>query len=140
MQKHLIKFSFTDRLSSVEEPTTIGYFGHASTFQLFLTSLGLYTQDVPLLHDNYDQMANRTWRTSKISPFATNMAVVRYECSMGSRIQFILNQRPLEFDWCEDTLCDLGVLKERLKIVLNADCQTFFCPAERRISVSLYSN
>lgn len=60
-------------------PNVVAYFSHASAVQLMLTALGYAKDGESLRADNYDQMKNRKWRTSVISPFASNLAVVKYE-------------------------------------------------------------
>lgn len=55
------------------------YFGHASGIQLLVTALGFGRDRQTLRADNYFEMSNRKWRTSVLSPFASNLAVVSYE-------------------------------------------------------------
>lgn len=54
------------------------YFTHSTPFQAFLTALGIGKDAVPLRADNYYQQTQRNWRTSLLSPFAANLAVVLY--------------------------------------------------------------
>lgn len=126
-----------------EGPTVSAYFAHSSTFQLFLTGLGVAVQDTPLRADNYADMTDRQWMTSTISPFATNMALVRYECAEGVKIQFLLNERPLLLDWCSaDGLCDWLDVQDQYTDISAATCSTFFCPSRiiRDFLVTLYVN
>lgn len=67
------------RLNSPEEPRVTAYFAHSSTVQLFLTSLGLAEDRESLRADNFETMKYRVWRTSKLGPFAANIAAVKYE-------------------------------------------------------------
>lgn len=132
-------------MESTDGPTTFAYFGHATTFQLFLTSLGIpLHSDTPLRADNYPEMANRSWMTSKISPFATNLAVLRFDCADGAKVQFVLNQKPLQLDWCSSSegLCTLQELRSRAAKFTTEDCATYFCPKEKEkdIKVTLYVN
>lgn len=82
--------------------------------------------------------------TSKISPFATNLALLRYDCADGAtKVQFILNQRPLQLDWCSsvDGLCTLQELKSRTAKFATKSCAQYFCPQkEREMKVTLYVN
>jgi len=41
--------------------------------------LGLYKDEGELRHDNYYEMKNRQWRTSKIDAFGSNLAFVLYK-------------------------------------------------------------
>jgi multiple inositol-polyphosphate phosphatase / 2,3-bisphosphoglycerate 3-phosphatase len=60
-------------------PKVVAYFSHASAIQLFLTSLGYAKEDEPLKADNYNRMKYRKFRTSVLSPLASNLAVIKYE-------------------------------------------------------------
>jgi multiple inositol-polyphosphate phosphatase/2,3-bisphosphoglycerate 3-phosphatase len=66
-------------LGSDTNPKVTAYFTHASAIQLFLTALKYGKDDAPLRADNFEQMRNRKFRTSNLSPFASNIAVVKYE-------------------------------------------------------------
>ncbi len=55
------------------------YFGHASGIQLLLTTLGFHVDNDVLRADNFYQMKQRKWRSSVLSPFTSNLAVVTYE-------------------------------------------------------------
>jgi hypothetical protein len=57
----------------------IFYFTHSGTILKMLGLLGLYKDDHKLKHDNYIEMENRQWRTSKIDPFGSNIAFVLYK-------------------------------------------------------------
>lgn len=116
-----------NKLDSSSGPASI-YFSHSTTLQLFLTALGIAADATPLRADNYEQMANRKWQTSQISPFTTNVAAVRYDCASGPKIQFFLNERPIvDLDWCVNGLCDLTDVKQRFANFASADCSSYFC-------------
>lgn len=115
------------------------YFAHVTTVQLLFASLGIARQDIPLRADNYKEMTNRSWITSKISPFATNLAAVRYDCDSGPKVQFLLNQRPLA-DLCSQGLCDLSTLKAKYATIAAANCSSYFCAQEKDVKVTLNVN
>lgn len=73
--KDMVKFL----LNEDDSPKVSAYFSHASAIQLFLDSLGYAKDDKPLRADNYREMKNRKFRSSVISPLASNLAVVKYE-------------------------------------------------------------
>lgn len=108
-------------------PTATAYFTHSTTVNLFLTGLGYAHMDTPLRADNYEQMADRIFLTSKNVPLASNVAAVRYECSSGTKVQFILNERPLQLDWCTNGLCDWEAVKTRFAHINQQYCPTYFC-------------
>ncbi|KAL1402333.1 hypothetical protein pipiens_006141 [Culex pipiens pipiens] len=85
-------------------PSVIAYFCHESIIQLFLVALGAKKDPNPLRSDNYEAMRKRQFRTSEWTPFAANVAVVRYQCNdvvSPVKIKFFLNEKGLMFDWCE---------------------------------------
>lgn len=41
--------------------------------------LGLYKDESELKHDNYLEMENRQWRTSKIDAFGSNLVFIIYK-------------------------------------------------------------
>lgn len=55
------------------------YGTHSTAFQLFLVTLGVFGNDAPLTAANFAQQSNREWKSSLISPMATNIAAVRYK-------------------------------------------------------------
>jgi hypothetical protein len=71
-----------DMLSFLDSPageTTRIYSTHSTAFQLFMVTLGVFGGDTPLTAANFNQQTLRQWRSSFITPMATNLAVVRYE-------------------------------------------------------------
>lgn len=54
------------------------YSTHQTAFQLFLVSLGLFRDELPLTATNFPQQANRQWVTSRMAPMATNIVAVLY--------------------------------------------------------------
>jgi multiple inositol-polyphosphate phosphatase / 2,3-bisphosphoglycerate 3-phosphatase len=66
-------------IKSEENPKVVAYFTHASAIQLFLTALGYAKDTESLRADNFNKMKYRKFRSSTWSPFASNLAVVKYE-------------------------------------------------------------
>ena len=64
---------------SNEEPQGIFHFAHSTTLQLFLTTMEIAKDSVPLKASNYESMRNRKWKTSHLAPFAANFAAVFYK-------------------------------------------------------------
>lgn len=70
-----------DMLNHIESqtvPTVVAYFTHTATIQALLTALGAAKDNDGLRADNYQQMMRRKWRSSEVSPFAANLAVIKY--------------------------------------------------------------
>lgn len=55
------------------------YSTHSTAFQLFLITLGVFGNDVPLTAANFAQQTNRQWRSTFLTPMATNIAAIRYK-------------------------------------------------------------
>ncbi|XP_063698995.1 multiple inositol polyphosphate phosphatase 1-like [Culicoides brevitarsis] len=117
-------------MGSDKNPSLQAYFAHSSTIQLFLTALGVAKDRESLRADNFDDMKYRHFRTSKIGPFATNIAAVKYDCPRDAepnKIMFYLNEKPVNFEWCKVGLCEYSALLRHLKRFQHADCNSFFC-------------
>ncbi|KAJ8264392.1 hypothetical protein GJAV_G00148630 [Gymnothorax javanicus] len=84
------------RFGHVTEPVTLQV-GHAETLLPLLSLLGFFKDEMPLTASNYPLQGKRTFRTSRIVPYAANLVFVLYDCEEGLRLQFLLNERPLSF-------------------------------------------
>lgn len=69
---------FLDTTSPTGETTRI-YSTHSTAFQLFMVTLGAFSGDVPLTAANFNLQTLRQWRSSNVTPMATNLAAIRYE-------------------------------------------------------------
>lgn len=76
---HLFKLWFVNSDKSLESHNGIFYFTHSGTILKMLGLLGLFKDVENLRHDNYLEMENRQWRTSKIDAFGSNIAFVLYK-------------------------------------------------------------
>lgn len=110
-------------LAANSDPRVTVYFGHSSALLLHLTAIGAYEDEKKLTAKNFDKMPYRKWSTSKMSPFAGNLAAVRYE---NNQVKFFLNEELINFDWCADGACDIEVVKHRYRHFKN--CKQNFCP------------
>lgn len=105
-------------------------FAPATTIQLFLTALGANKDDVKPSNNDMTGMSDRKWKSSNISPFASNLAVVKYTCSNDEhQVKFFLNQKPLVLDWCskESNVCKLADFIDAYRSFKDADCNDYFC-------------
>lgn len=117
-------------LESRDLPKVIAYFSHLSAIQLFLTALGAAKDSDPPRVDNYYSMSRRKWRTSAISPFASNFAAIKYECpeeTERQKVIFFLNEKPVDFSWCKVGLCNWSDVQEKFKRFSQGDCASTFC-------------
>ncbi|XP_065217797.1 multiple inositol polyphosphate phosphatase 1-like [Planococcus citri] len=90
------------------------YFTHSGTILKLLSHLGLYRDSTQLSHDAYEQSKHRTWKTSKIDVFASNIAFVRFDCSDGPKILTLHQERPVKLPGCptSEDLCPLNIIEE----------------------------
>ncbi|XP_031618131.1 multiple inositol polyphosphate phosphatase 1-like [Contarinia nasturtii] len=131
LNKNIKCFAMKDmlrRLSDDNKPKTTVYFSHSAAVQLFLTSLEAMKDDVNLTAENFAKSTLRKWRTSRVSPFAANVAVVRYKCPLNDKVKFFLNENVLHFDWCtENGVCDWNDVQEKYAFYAHTDCNKVFC-------------
>ncbi|XP_058458852.1 multiple inositol polyphosphate phosphatase 1 [Malaya genurostris] len=92
------------------EPYTF-YFTHSGTLLKAVAFLGLYRDDYPLTHRDFER--SRKWRVSEIDAFATNLVFTKLECSNGTQVMLMHQERPVTIPGCpqNQTLCDYRTLK-----------------------------
>lgn len=146
LNKRLVCAAVNDMIRNLDtnnEPNAVAYFTHSESVELLLTALDFVKDSEPLRADNYYSMSRRKWRTSEISPFATNLAVVKYVCPNEverEKVMFFLNEKPLYFDGlCKVGLCNLSEIKERYREYTNANCDEYFCSGYNAAN-SLYTH
>lgn len=69
-----------------------------------IATMGFFKDHVPLKHDNYQELANRKFKTGRVSPFAANMAFVLHKCPSSSssniydqyKVNILVNEMPIE--------------------------------------------
>lgn len=120
-------------------PKVIVSFAHATTIQLFLTALGTHKDNLVPSTSSIDEMSNRKWKSSEISPFASNLAVVKYNCTNEEhQVKFFLNQKPLVPDWCIDDVCKFKDFTEAYSVYAEADCTDYFCSEDSGAVKAVY--
>lgn len=128
INKHIQCYTVNDmlkRLAIDDYPNVTAYFTHSAALQLFLTAMGILKDDEPLKAENYDDVFDRKWKTSEISPFAGNIAIVKYNCSNDTKIKLFLNEKLLKLDWCEaNGVCDWVDFEKRYG---DFDCEHLYC-------------
>lgn len=55
------------------------YNTNGTPLMIMLVTFGAFQDNVPLTRHNFAQQTERLWKTSFVSPMATNLAVIRYE-------------------------------------------------------------
>ncbi|XP_056153197.1 multiple inositol polyphosphate phosphatase 1b [Lampris incognitus] len=76
--------------------------GHAETLLPLLSLLGFYKDQTPPTSENYSKQHGRSFQTSKVVPYAANMLFVLYDCHPEPRLQFLLNESPVQFPGMEE--------------------------------------
>ncbi|PSN38479.1 Multiple inositol polyphosphate phosphatase 1 [Blattella germanica] len=123
---------FLDRFSKIEsgeeQPAGVLYFSHASMLQLVLNPLQIAKDEEKLKHSNFEEMKDRKWRTSQITPFATNLAVVFFKCDADEqyKVQFYLGEHLLNLDGCNQGVCDWSYIKDKYGSI-SEDCNLDWC-------------
>lgn len=98
-------------------------FAHAETIMPFISLLGLFQDESPLLWNS--TLTNRAWRTSEICPFSANVAFALYNCEGTHKIQVLVNEEPVQLPSCKGaTYCPLDTFIESYSDFLShSKCQ-----------------
>lgn len=125
-------------LSSDSLPNAIVYFVHTAGLETFLAALDIAKDDLALLADGHDRATDRKWRTSSLDPFAANFVAIKHRCpgdqDDSEKVLFLLNQQPVQLDWCQVGLCKWSEVLSRYKHILQSDCSAYYCSGAHRIS------
>ncbi|KAG4078988.1 hypothetical protein HA402_001643 [Bradysia odoriphaga] len=105
------------------------YNTNGTPLMIMLVTFGAFQDNVPLTRHNFAQQNQRLWKTSLISPMATNLAVMRYDCADGDNdVLFLYNEKPLIIPGCQPNgLCKQSFLLEKFSRFLRANCEEMFC-------------
>lgn len=98
-------FERFDNVDGTQEPFTF-YFTHSGTLLKAMAFLGLYKDDYPLTHKDFER--KRRWRVSEIDAFATNLVFTKLECSNETKVLLTHQERPIAIPGCSrpgQTLC-----------------------------------
>jgi len=88
-------------------PKGVFYFSHSGTLLKVLARFGLFEDSTVLKHSNRhsDEMKKREWKTSLIDSFATNLALVLFDCDEGYHVTAYVQERPVLLPGCDAHLC-----------------------------------
>jgi hypothetical protein len=76
VEQRCCQFCSSQLENGEKQPTGVFYFSHDTDMQLFFTSLGIAEDKRPLTHSSYGAILKRKWRTSLLTPFASNFVAV----------------------------------------------------------------
>ncbi|KYQ96649.1 multiple inositol polyphosphate phosphatase [Tieghemostelium lacteum] len=104
-------------------PRTILRFAHAETVIPFLTLLGLYNDTFTLMaNSTAEQIANRKFRTSIISPYASNIGFFLLDCGEeGFKIKIEHNELAIQIPGCDSLYCDYSQFTKLFEQVRQFD-------------------
>lgn len=119
-------------------PKVILYFTHSTLIYLLLTILGTIDDAIMLKSDNYKEMQYRKFQSSKICPFGSNIAAIKYECDDSiDKVLFLHNQKRLNISWCDSGLCNWSDFKLKYSEFISGDCETMFCSSGLTVNLKL---
>lgn len=111
--------------------------GHAETLLPLLTLLGFFKDSNALTSTNYATQAQRSFRTSRIVPYAANLVLVLYDCGGDDlRLQPLLNENPVTFPGLEKVSTPrFQEVQELYRDLIQgcdfeSECRLFKAPAE----------
>ncbi|XP_034040387.1 multiple inositol polyphosphate phosphatase 1-like isoform X2 [Thalassophryne amazonica] len=122
----------------VTEAVTV-QIGHADTLLPLLTLLGFFKDSEPLTSTNYATQRERTFRLSRMLPYAANFILVLYDCGDGDlRLQPLLNEKPVTFPGMADQHASMPEylhVRQHYRALLSGcdfetECQLFSHPSE----------
>jgi multiple inositol-polyphosphate phosphatase/2,3-bisphosphoglycerate 3-phosphatase len=109
-------------------------FAHAETVVPFVSLLGFFKDDYVWKADSPAHLIEeRKWRSSKISPFAANVALVLYNCTDGPKVKVLHNEVELQIPGC-DLYCPFEKFKSIYTQYLEQDfeslCEVNVCKGD----------
>ncbi|KAF2073229.1 hypothetical protein CYY_005456 [Polysphondylium violaceum] len=118
---------FTNKTTSPPHGTTALRFGHAETIIPFLSLLGLYKDNFTLTANlTKQQIETRKFRTSIISPYASNVGFFLFDCGDdGFKIRVEHNELPVLIPGCDDVLCNYTQFKNSFPEVVDFNWDSY---------------
>lgn len=101
------------RSSPQRQPLANMYFSHLGGVLKFITLLGVFNDSQPLTSADFGRQ--HAFRSSIASAFATNVALVLFECSDGYKVASYVQEHPTVLPGCGGPLCPLAELAERYR-------------------------
>lgn len=112
--------------------------GHAETLLPLLTLLGFFKDNETLMSTNYASQRERSFRTSRMLPYAANLVLVLFDCGgQDIRLQPLVNEQPVVFPGLADRQESMplyeDVKRQYAELLNGCDYETvceLFKPAE----------
>lgn len=120
---------FRSKSRSQLGPKGVFYFGHSSNVFSAIVRLGFARDGAPLLSSNFREMRDRQWKTSYLSPFASNVMAVLYECDGAKKVTFFVNEVPATIERYGCTLCPWELIDNMFDPIVSSPSCTFDQPS-----------
>ncbi|NXM37353.1 MINP1 phosphatase, partial [Oxyruncus cristatus] len=123
--QHLDKAVEESKSSKPISSPLIVQVGHAETLQPLLALMGFFKDEEPLLANNFARQTHRKFRSGRIVPYAANLVFVLYHCDHMNasreeyQVQMLLNERPMSFHHCNETISTYADLKDYYRDILE---------------------
>jgi len=117
---------FVDKFRAVREsgepqPLANLYFSHLGGVLKFMTRLGLYNYTAEKLNSAHFG-SEQAFRSSLASAFASNVALVLFECNNGYRVAAYSQEHPVTLPGCAGHLCPLDdVIRQYSDVIADCD-------------------
>ncbi|KAK9888116.1 hypothetical protein WA026_000389 [Henosepilachna vigintioctopunctata] len=107
--------------SKNQYPKSTVYFTHSGTLLKLISHLELYKEDKPLTRHNFnDKVDNRLFRVSRVGCFATNLALVLFDCQGVPKVLTLHQERIVKLPSCPNSdLCEYSKFIEHYKGVTD---------------------
>ncbi|XP_065205117.1 multiple inositol polyphosphate phosphatase 1-like [Planococcus citri] len=120
------------------------YFADEENFMGFITKMGLFRDEKPPKHDNYNlQKQNRKWRSSLLSPSIATTHVILFNCkNVETRVEFYINEKLIKLDACKSTSgnkCPLNTFLKEVENNFKGECEEGYCGSFPKSASSMTS-
>ncbi len=96
-------------------------FAHAETIFPFTSLLGLFNGTWK--EEEFAQsLDNNEWRSSRISPFASNIQIVLFQCKSEYRVKVLHNEQEMMVPGCGEMYCPFNKFKKLYERYLGPQC------------------
>lgn len=128
LMKNLVNIFTRNEEESSNLPVAYFYFSHSEAVLPFLSLLGLYKDKEILKHDNYRQVQDRHYRTSKIGTFSNNVVFVDLKCQEKNYVMTLHQGKVVKMPECSSEYCEMEEFKSIYQSAIS-------CPIEEICSV-----
>lgn len=112
-------------------PNGTFYFSHSEAVLPLLSLLGINEDGLVLTHSNFEQVQERKYRVSKMSPFSANVGFLLMECEAVplKRVMTLVQEKPVQLPQCDRIDCDWDKFKMIYKVTYNLTLKIIIYPS-----------